>query len=147
MNWLKRFTSRAEEPTEIEVLDPALKEALGDFKASVHEWSNAAYRRTRTAHRVVVQRTWRLAAGWSLASLLLAGTISGGLYEHHRQVEARIAAAQEAEHQRQLAAQKAREEAQQEEDMLASVDTAISRDVPSAMEPLVALTDDDTETR
>jgi hypothetical protein len=147
MNWLKRFTNRAEEPTEIHALDPVLKEALGEFRASIHAWSDAAYYRPRAIHKVVVRRTWRMAAGWSLASLLLAGTISGGFYEHHRQAEARIAALREAAHQRQLAAQKAREEALQDEDMLASVDTAISREVPSAMEPLAALTDDDTETK
>ena len=142
MSWLPRFTSRTEESTEIETMDPALKQALGDFKASVHAWSEAAYRRPRTAHQVVVQRTWRVAAGWGLASLLLAGTISGGFYEHHRQVEARHAAAQQAAHERELAAQQARDEAQEEEDMLASVDTAVSREVPTAMEPLAALNDE-----
>jgi hypothetical protein len=147
MNWIQRFTSRAGEPIEIDALDPALKQALGDFKASVHAWSDAAYNRPRALHHVVVRRTWRLAAGWSLASLLLAGTISGGLYQHHRQVEAKIAAAQEAQRQRELAAQQTRERAQQEEDMLASVDTDISREVPAAMEPLAALTDDATDTK
>jgi hypothetical protein len=147
MNWIQRFTSRAGEPIEIDALDPALKQALGDFKASFHAWSDAAYNRPRALHQVVVRRTWRLAAGWSLASLLLAGTISGGLYEHHRQVEAKIAAAQEAQRQRELAAQQTRERAQQEEDMLASVDTDISREVPAAMEPLAALTDDATDTK
>ena len=147
MSWIQRFTGRAEDPTETEALDPALKQALGDFKASVRAWSEAAYNCPRTAHKVVVQRTRRLVAGWSLASLLLAGTISGGLYEHHRQVQARVAAAQQAEHERQLAAQQSREEAQREEEMLASIDKAVSREVPSAMEPLAALTDVDTETR
>jgi hypothetical protein len=147
MNWIQRFTSRAGEPIEIDVLDPALKQALGDFKASVHAWSDAAYNRPRVLHHAAVRRAWRLAAGWSLASLLLAGTISGGLYQHHRQVEAKIAGAQEAQRQRELAAQQTRERAQQEEDMLASVDTDISREVPAAMEPLAALTDDATDTK
>jgi hypothetical protein len=147
MSWFERFTSRDEEPAEMEALDPALKQALGEFKASVQAWTEAAYSRPRTA-RHIVHRTWQLAAGWSLASLLLAGTISGGIYEHHRQVEAQRMAAQQAAHQREIEAQQAREEAQQEEDMLASVDTAVSREVPSAMEPLVALTDEtEAETR
>jgi hypothetical protein len=147
MSWFERFTNRADEPTEMEAMDPTLKQALGDFKASVRTWSEVAYSQPRTA-KAVVHRTWRLAAGWGLASLLLAGTVSGGIYEHHRQVEAQRAAAQEAAHQREIAAQQAREEAQQEEDMLASVDTAVSREVPSAMEPLAALTDEtEAETR
>lgn len=147
MSWLQRFRARTEEPIEeIEAADPVLKQALGDFRARVHAWSDAAYNRPFES-KVVVRRTWRLVAGWSLACVLLAGALSGGLYEHHRQVEARIAAAREADHQRQLEAQRAKEEAQQEDDMLASVDTAISREVPSAMEPLAALTDDDTETK
>lgn len=144
MSWLQRFTSRAEEPTEMEELDPALKQALGEFKASVHAWSDAAYARPRTVGEIVVHGAWRLAAGWSLAAALVAGTISGTLYEHHRRVvEAQAAAAQEAQHQRELAAQQAQEQAQQEDDVLASVDKAISRDVPSAMEPLAALTEDE----
>jgi hypothetical protein len=148
MSWFDRFTRRAEEPTEMEAFDPTLTQALGDFKASVHAWSDAAYSRPRTAAQVVKHRTWQLAAGWSLASLLLAGTISGGVYEHHLQAEAQRVAAQQAAHQREIAAQQARDEAQQEEDMLASVDTAVSREVPSAMEPLAALMDEtEAETR
>jgi hypothetical protein len=143
MKRMQRITGRAGEPAEIESLDPTLKQALGDFKASVRAWSEAAYNRPRTMREVVVHRTLRLAAGWSLATVLLAGTVSVGLYEHHQQqVQARLVAAREAEHQRQLAAQRAREEAQQEDDILASVDTAVSREVPSAMEPLAALTDE-----
>jgi hypothetical protein len=49
---------------------------------------------------------------------------------------------QKAEQGRQAAAQRALDPAQQEEDMLASVDTDVSREVPSAMEPLAQLTDE-----
>jgi hypothetical protein len=143
MSWMRRLTKRAAEPSDVEELDPALKQALGDFKASIYAWSDAASNRPRSAHAIVVQRTWRLAAGWSLAVVLLCGTISGGLYEHHqRKVEEQLTAERQAEHQRQLAAQRAQQEAQQEEDMLASVDNAVSREVPSAMEPLAQLTDE-----
>lgn len=143
MSWFSRGTGRAEEPSEIDELDPALKQALGEFKASVHAWSAAEMSRERTARNVVARRTWRLAAGWSLAIVVLAGTASGGVYEmHQRQIQAQAAAIREAEHQRQLAAAKAQEEAQQEEDMLASVDTAVSREVPSAMDPLAQLSDE-----
>jgi hypothetical protein len=143
MNWKPKLTSRAEEPADIEALDPALKQALGDFKASVRSWSDAAYNRQRAAQSVVVRRSWQLAAGWSLAAVLLAGTVSGGFYEHHqRVVAAQIAAAHKAEQERQAAAQRARDEAQKEDDILASVDTDVSREVPSAMEPLAQLTDE-----
>ena len=84
MNWKPKLTSRPEEPADIEALDPALKQALGDFKASVRGWSDAAYNRQHTAQSIVVSRSWRLAAGWSLAAVLLAGTVSGGFYEHQQ---------------------------------------------------------------
>jgi hypothetical protein len=127
---------RTEESAEFEALDPVLQQSLGDFKASVHAWSDAMVSRPRTARQVVVRRTWRLAAGWALASVLLAGAASGGLYEHHhRQEMARIAAARAAEHERQAAAERARTE----EDLLARVDSDVSREVPSALEPLAQL--------
>lgn len=126
-----------------EALDPAMKQALGDFKASVRAWSEAEFGRQRVSRPALVHRTWRLALGWSLAGVLLAGTVSGGLYERHvSQVRAAEAAALAAQHERELAAQKAKEAAQQEEEMLASMDTAVSREVPSAMEPLAALGDE-----
>jgi hypothetical protein len=142
MSWITRWTNRAEEPVELDALDPALKQALGEFKASVHAWSEAAFSSPRSARQGVVHRTWRLATGWGLAAVLLAGTLSGTLYErHHQQEVARIAVAQEAEHQRQIAAQRAADQAKQEDDVLASVDKDVSREVPSAMEPLAELSD------
>lgn len=142
MNW-RRWINRAEEPVEMDALDPAMKQALGDFKASVHAWSDAAYSRPRAAASGVRRRSLGLAAGWSLVAVLLACTASGGLYEHHRaQVAAQVAAQREAEHQKALAAQRVQEAAQQEDDVLASVDMDVSREVPSAMEPLAQLGDE-----
>lgn len=142
MSW-RRWINRAEEPVEMDALDPAMKQALGDFKTSVHAWSDAAYQRPRTAESAVLRRSWRLAAGWSLAAVLLTGTVSGGFYEHHRaQVAAQLAAQREAEQQRTLALQQAEDAAQQEDDVLASVDKDVSREVPSAMEPLAQLGDE-----
>jgi hypothetical protein len=140
---LTPFKSRAQEPADDEVLDPALRQALGDFKASVHAWGEAMRNRPRTAREVVVRKSWQLAAGWSLASLLLAGTLSAGLYQHHHaQVVAELAAQRAVEEQRQMAAERAQQAAQQEDDVLASVDSDVSREVPSAMEPLVQLGDE-----
>lgn len=148
MKGIWKRTKRAEEPViedfeQMEALDPALRQALSEFKACVHAWSDAEFHRPHTVRSTVAQRTWRLAAGWSLAAVLLAGTGSAGVYEYHqRQVAAQAAAAREAERQREMAAEKAREQAQWEDEMLASVDTAVSRAVPSAMEPLVQVADE-----
>jgi hypothetical protein len=132
--------NRAEEPVRMEELDPAMKQALGDFKASVHAWSDAAHNQPRTVRALVVRRSWHLAAGWSLAAVLVAGTISGGFYEHHQHaVAAQLAAQRAAAQQRAEAAQRALDQAQKDEEMLASVDKAVSREVPSAMEPLAQL--------
>jgi hypothetical protein len=90
--------------------------------------------------KTVRQRSWRLAAGWALGCVLVAGSVSGGVYErHHRQELARIATAQQTEQQRAAREQRAREE----EDLLAKVDSEVSREVPSAMEPLAQLMAED----
>jgi hypothetical protein len=146
MSWFSKFGGRTAEPLnmeppEMDALDPAVKQALKDFKSSVHAWSEAKYGRERTVEQAVARRSWRLAAGWGFAVVLLVGTLSGGMYAfHERQIEAQAAAALEAEHQRELAAQREIDEAKQVDDALASVDSDVSREVPSAMEPLVQLT-------
>jgi hypothetical protein len=74
--------------------------------------------------------------------LLAAGAASGGIYERrHRAELAQVAAMREAEHQRQLAAERAREA----EDLLARVDSDVSREVPDALEPLAQLMDDQNQ--
>ncbi len=57
----------------------------------------------------------------------------------HRHEMARLALQREVEQQRQLAAERARDA----EELLARVDTEISRQVPSAMEPLARLMTED----
>ena len=117
-----------------------LEQALSDFKSSVYAWSDAEYGRPRMAVRSVRHRSWRLAAGWALGCVLMAGGVSGGVYErHHQQEQARIAAVREAERQRLVAEQRVREE----DELLAKVDSDISREVPSAMEPLAQLMAED----
>ena len=120
---------------------PELAQALKNFRASVLAWSEAAYSRPRTAVKTVRQRSWRLAAGWALGCALVVGGLSGGVHErHHRQELARMAAARAAEQQRLVAEQRVREE---EEDLLAKVDSDVSREAPSAMEPLAQLMAED----
>jgi hypothetical protein len=126
--------------------DAELEEALKDFKSSIHAWSEAAYNRPRSLTQNVRRRSWRLAAGWALGCLLVAGSVSGGLFEREHRLElARIAAAQRvAEQEKQLREQQAREV--DEEDLLAKVDSDVSRQVPNALEPLAQMmTEDETK--
>jgi hypothetical protein len=121
-------------------LEPELRQALGHFKASVCGWSSEVMsrveeRRSRPA-RPVRRRVWRLAGGWALASLMVAGTVSGLLYERHQQqVLAQMQHERLLEQQQQMTL----ERQQAEEDLLAKVESDISREVPSAMEPLAQL--------
>ena len=129
--------NQAPEPDE---LDLKTREAIGNFKASVHAWSDAMVSRPRNEPQLAGRKTWRLTPGWVLGCFVFVGSVGGGLYQNHHQQElARVAAAREAEQQRQIAAERAR----QEEDLLAKVDNDISREVPSAMEPLAALMTDE----
>ena len=135
-----------EEPEQNPELEQALKQALNHFRASVRAWSEAELGRARTGPRLAMktvrQRSWRLAAGWALGCVLVAGGAGGAVYErHHRQELARMAAAAHAaESERLVAEQRVREE---EEDLLAKVDSDVSREVPSAMEPLARLMAED----
>ncbi|MFZ1940013.1 MAG: hypothetical protein WBA18_14400 [Terracidiphilus sp.] len=126
--------------------DPEVAQALKNFKASVDAWcesAEAARSRPRTIK--VVRRSWRMAAGWALGCAVAATGLSGGLYERqHRQELSRIAAAnaaaQKAAQQKLAAEQQAAN--QTDQDLLANVDSDISRAVPAAMEPLAQLMDD-----
>ena len=121
--------------------DLELERALKNFKSSVHAWSEAVYSQPHMPVRVH-RTSWRKVAGWALGCVLAAGSLTGGLYErHHRQELAKIAAAQEAARQQQLAAEeRARKE---NDDLLAKVNSDVSREVPSAMEPLAQMMAED----
>jgi hypothetical protein len=142
---LKKQRSEMNERVELNAADPVLDEALKHFKASVHAWSDAELSRPRMASKVLRHRSWQLAAGWALGCVLVVGGVSGGFYERHQHQEAARIAAQAlaAERQRLVAAEQARKE---EEDLLSNVDSDVSREVPSAMEPLAQLMAED-ETR
>jgi hypothetical protein len=166
----KSFPSEIDDPI---VADPVMSGALKHFKASVDAWSEAAYSRprfyesrfneSRPAVRMA-QHNWRLAASWSLGCLLVAGSLAGGLYEHHQRLEAvRAAEMKAAEQKVRLAAEQRvtpmpvaaniatkRTTAQPsglkravntDEDLLATVDNDVSRQVPAAMEPLAQMMD------
>jgi hypothetical protein len=146
MSWMKKTRDEAmpnREPNrEIDLeIDPVLKQALASFRENVHAWSEAAYSRPRT--QVQAASGWRLAVAWAMGCVLIAGGLSGAWYErHHRAViAAQVAEQQRATEQRQLAAQQ--RASVSNEDLLATVDSDISRDVPAAMEPLAHLMDDE----
>ena len=122
---------------------PEIEDALRNFRQSVHTWSDAAFQRSRLVEVAPRRGGWRPAAAWALGSVLMAGGVGGGFLEYqHRQELARIAAAREAQRQRQLQEDQARL-AEQE---LAQVDHDISRQVPDALEPLARLmTADDNQ--
>jgi hypothetical protein len=124
----------------IEATDAELEQALSNFRSSVNAWSEAQLSRPRTASATVPSRGWRLAAGWALGCALVAGGVSAGIHEREVRIEeARVAAQIEAQHQQELAAQRAKED----EELLAKVDSDISKEVPSAMEPLAQLMAED----
>jgi hypothetical protein len=128
-------------PDEGSEPDAKLEQALKDFRSSIHAWSEAEYSRPHAA-TAIHHTSWRLAAGWALGCVLAAGSVTGGLYErHHRQEVAKIAAAAEAARQQKIAdEQSARKD---DEDLLAKVDNDVSRQVPSAMEPLAQMMAED----
>lgn len=125
-------------------LEPGLDNALRNFRASVHAWSEAELSRPRIVP-AVHRHSWRFAAAWALGCLLAAGSLSAGLYQHHRNQMLAIAAQQRQMHQEQFQTRQvaASEQAgQADEGLMAAVDSDVSRPVPSAMEPLAQLMDE-----
>ncbi len=121
-------------------IDPVLAQALQDFRAHAHAWGEAVYSRPQA--QVQAERSvWRPALAWALGCVLVAGGLSGAVYERHERaaMAARLALEAREVQQRQLAAQ----QRAADEDLLATVDSDISRDVPAAMEPLAQLMDED----
>ena len=123
---------------EGEMADPVLDQALKNFRSSMVAWSDAAYSRPRTVASVVRHRSWRLAASCALGCVLVAGGVEGAFHvRHQKQESARIAAAaRQAEQQRLVAKERAGTD---DEDLLTNVDSDVSQEVPSAMEPLAQM--------
>jgi len=124
-----------------EKLGPELREALGDFKLSVDAWSEAMISRPREA-KAPVRANWSALTKWALGCAVFAGTVSSGVYQNHKQVEAaKVEAARIAEQQREMEA--ARVAKANEEDLMANIDSDVARQVPSALQPLASLMTDD----
>ena len=117
-------------------IEPDLHAALANFRDSVHAWSDASFSRTHAAIEFTPRRfVGRTASAWALSLVLAAGFATAGLQQHREHEQAKLAAARQAQ-QRQLEAD---QHAQESEDLLARVDSDISREVPAAMEPLAQL--------
>lgn len=123
-------------------MEPELREAIGNFRSSVEAWSDAVLSRPReVAAPARGNRT--LMTRWALGSAVFVATVFGGVYQNHRQEEfAKAEAVRVAQQQRDVAAERAKEEA----DLMAKVDSDISREVPSALEPLASLMDENQGT-
>lgn len=134
---------------EVQTLEPELREALGNFKASVDAWSEEMMSRPREV-KAPARAEWGSLPKWALGCAVFVCTVSGGVYQNHRQQEAaKVEAARIAEQQRQLVAERAKEQQEsrtKEEDLMAKVDSDISREVPSALQPLASLMDDSGNT-
>ena len=139
-----------------EIDDPMVPGALENFKASADAWSEAAYSRPRTVVRMA-RHNWRLAATWALGCMLAAGSLAGGLYERHQRQDLARKTAMKAVQQKVALERAALEKpvkptivtkrqptavkraASENEDLLATVDSDVSRQVPAAMEPLAQM--------
>jgi len=142
----------------IEAAEAELEQELRSFRESVHAWSQAEYGRSRSQAPATLHHTWRLAVSWALGCMLVLGGLSAGLYERHLQKElAKNHAAQQGS-QQQLAAQAQgaatpaenlteapsvqvahMDASASDATLLAAVDSDVSRQVPSALEPLAQL--------
>jgi hypothetical protein len=102
------------------------------------------------------RRIWRLATGWALGCVLVAGGAFGGIYSHHHrqqiagwehhQQEPGIPETRAVKLEQPALVQGNQQIHNEEEDLLAKVDSDVSRQVPAAMEPLAQLMPGD-ETR
>jgi hypothetical protein len=129
---------------DFEAIEPELREALGDFKLSVDAWSEEMISRPREA-TTPARTDWTALNKWVLGCVVFAATVSSALYQNHKQVEtARIEAARVVEKQR--ATQAAALAPLNEEDLMADIDSDVARQVPSALEPMATMMNED-ETR
>ena len=76
-----------------------------------------------------------MAASWGLGCVLAVGSVAGGLYERRPVKEQAKIAATAAAQQQKIEA----EHRKQNEELFAKMDSDVSREVPSAMEPLAQM--------
>ncbi|MGC9222820.1 MAG: hypothetical protein ACP5E2_02785 [Terracidiphilus sp.] len=147
--------------------DQEIKQALRHFKTSMDAWSDAAMSRPRMVAKASVRHIWRRAASWAMGCLLAVGSLAVGVHAiYHGQQMAKLpaqrtvqqAAVEQVASGQETALPASAQTAEtapvpetkavkgdvsaQDKDLLASVDRALSRTVPEAMEPLAQLMDD-----
>lgn len=125
------------EMTKADVANTRIEEALSNFRASVHAWSQAAHRQSALVVAPAPDPfLWRRTLAWALGVLLTVGAASGAVYEHHhQQVLAWQAHQRQMEQERVLAAKRAAEM----DELMAKVDQDVSQEVPDALEPLARM--------
>lgn len=135
--------NRMQEGVLDESIDPTLQAALLDFRDTVHAWSENEHARPR---RVVQPATrhglTRRSLAWALGLIVAVGAGSGAVYERHHQLELAKQEAQRQAEQQRVIAQK---HAQETDLLLANIESDVSREVPSAMEPLAQMMTDDSQ--
>ncbi|HEY3704129.1 MAG TPA: hypothetical protein VGL22_03655 [Terracidiphilus sp.] len=135
--------NRKNSPVDTDLNDPMLQQAMRDFRGSVHAWSEAAFNRPRPVLASAPHRTaWRRSAAWVLSLTLSFAMVGTAAYEHHH----RAVVAREQQHQQEMERQRilAQQREKETEELMANIDSDISRQVPSAMEPLASLMTDDS---
>ena len=144
MNHRDKEAKLTRQPETFEMLEPELREALGNFKASVDAWSDTMMSRPREA-KAPVRTNWSAITKWALGCVVFAGTVSGGVYQNYRQQEATKVETARIAGQQKLEVAAAKVTKENEEDLMADVDSDIARQVPSALEPMATLmTDNET---
>jgi hypothetical protein len=120
--------------------DVQVEEALRNFRASVHAWSERELRPNRTPKAA---SRWMVAPAmaWGLASVLAVAAVTVPVSVHHeRQVAAARLAAEQQQKQRAAAeAARAAANSMDDEALLNHVDSDIAQSTPDAMEPLASL--------
>jgi hypothetical protein len=128
-----------------EANDQEVEQALRNFRASVHAWSETELTRSR-AVKAPQSPVWRWlaapAVSWGAAAVL-AFTAVGVPVAVHREHQAQLVAQQHAEEQQRLrdAQEKAATQmaAIDDDKLLQHVDEDITQSTPDAMEPLASL--------
>lgn len=142
----------------VESAEAELEQVLRNFRDSVNSWSDAEYGRPRVAVNASLHRTGRMAAAWALGCVIAVSGLSIALYEghHQQQLAQQGASTHPAEKQQAIAARPqdqwgapAAQRASVSSDepdatLLAGVDSDVSRQVSSAMEPLAQLMENDS---
>src|SRR5580698_7316398 len=143
--------NHAEQNGQVEnrqVEDVQVEAALRNFRASVHNWSEQEYGRTRTIQRSRWSGLWRVMAhpamvGTMTSALVIASVGIPVTVHHERQVAIeRQAARATIDLQQKLAAEaavKTTADTIDDEDLLSHVDSDIAQAAPDAMQPLVSM--------